>query len=251
MRPALCTVALNKQLAVPLYDQLKTILLEDIKTGRLAPNDRLPPEHAIAGQYAVSRATVRQALNELASAGFLRRLQGRGTFVADLRLEQGPRELTSFTDEMLKRGLRPTSKVLQRDVVKAEGVLAGKMKLKEGSDVFRLKRLRLAEGEAMGIQTAYVPSDLAPNLFEDDFERASLYEVFRRRYGLVPARALETHCATLLGTGEAELLEVAEGSPGLAVERLTFLNSERVLEAVYSVMRGDRYRITLELFNKG
>src|SRR5215813_15372369 len=126
-------ITLSKDLPIPLYHQLKTLLLEQIRTGEIKPNDRLPAEDDLAATHGVSKATVRQALNELAVAGVLRREQGRGTFVAEPKLAQGPREMTSFTDEMRSRGFHPTSKVLKQEVIKAEADVAEKLRLPEGS----------------------------------------------------------------------------------------------------------------------
>jgi GntR family transcriptional regulator len=241
------SISLSKDLPVPLYYQLKTILLEQIRTGQMKPNDRLPAEDELAATYGVSKATVRQALNELAVAGVLRREQGRGTFVAEPKLAQGPRELASFTEEMNKLGFQPTSKVLTQDVIEAEADVAEKLKIEEGAPVVRLKRLRIADGKPMGIQTAYIPVYLAPGLAEEDFAQASLYSVLERKYGLQPVRAQETYFAVLLEQDEARLLKVAATSPGIAAERITYLASGRTLELVYSIMRGDRYKIVLDL----
>jgi GntR family transcriptional regulator, N-acetylglucosamine utilization regulator len=241
------TIALRKDLPIPLYHQLKTVLLEKIRAGEMNPNERLPAEDDLAANYGVSKATVRQALNELAVAGVLRREQGRGTFVTEPKLTQGPRELTSFSAEMHKRGLSPTSKVIKQDIVKAEADVAEKLQIAQGSRVLRLKRLRLADGEPMGIQTAYITLELAPRLIEENFASASLYEVLERKHGLSPVRAQETHFAVLLEPDEAKLLKVPINSPGLAAERVAYLATGYPLELVYSIMRGDRYKIVLDL----
>ncbi len=240
-------ITLSKDLPIPLYHQLKTLLLEQIRAGAMKPNDRLPAEDELAATHGVSKATVRQALNELAVAGVLRREQGRGTFVAEPKLAQGPREMTSFTDEMRSRGFHPTSKVLKQDVTKAEAGVAEKLQITEGSQVMRLKRLRLADDEPMGIQTAYISLALAPQLAEEDFTDVSLYEVLDRKYGLWPARAKETYVATLLDRAEAKLLKVAAATPALSAERVSYLTSGQPLEVTYSIMRGDRYQIVLDL----
>ena len=238
---------LNKELPIPLYYQLKTILLDRMKTGEWKANDRLPAEDELAATYGVSKATVRQALSELEIAGIVRREQGRGTFVAEPKFEQGPRELTSFSEEMQKHGLRSSSRVLSQQIIKAETDVAEKLGLEEGSPVFQLKRLRLADGEPMGMQTACIPVALAPNLVREDFESASLYDILENKYGLIPFYARETHFAVLLDEEEAELLKADVGSAGLAAERVTFLSDRRPFELVYSVMRGDRYKIILDL----
>jgi GntR family transcriptional regulator len=183
----------------------------------------------------------------LAIAGVLRREQGRGTFVAEPKLAQGPREMTSFTDEMRSRGLLPTSKVLKQDVIKAEADVAEKLQIAEGGQVMMLKRLRLADGEPMGIQTAYISLSLAPQLAQEDFNDASLYAALERKYGLWPARAQESYVAVLLDRADAKLLKVAVASPALSAERVSYLTSGQPLELTYSIMRGDRYKIVLDL----
>jgi GntR family transcriptional regulator len=110
-----------------------------------------------------------------------------------------------------------------------------------------LKRLRLAGAEPMGIQTAYIPLDLAPDLVAEPLENGSLYQILQSKYSLSPVNALETYFAVLLEGDQARLLSVPEGSPGLAAERISYLSGGRPLEFTTSVMRGDRYRIKLEL----
>lgn|SRR5574340_1277516 len=241
---------LDKRLPTPLYHQLKGALLEAIQSGHWKPGDQIPTEAALAETYAVSKITVREALRELAAMGFVRREQGRGTFVARARLEQGPRELTSFTEEMRRHGYRPSSRVLSRDSIVASGRIAQRLDLAAGRPVLRLRRLRLADSEPMAVQTAYVPLDLAPRLAQRSFASHSLYEILRRVYGLAPARAREIHCAIAADKETAELLNVAEGSPAMATERVSFLAGGRPLELVESVMRGDRYHIVLELVSE-
>ena len=239
--------SLNKDLPIPLYYQLKSVLIEQIKAGALKAHDRLPAEDDLAAHYGISKATVRQALGELAVIGLVRREQGRGTFVAEPKIELGPRDLTSFTQEMNGNGLKPSSKVLKQQVIKAEGEIAERLSLSQGSNVFELKRLRLAQSEPMGIQTAYVALRLVPNLPDENFESVSLYKVLERKYGIVASHAKELHYAVLLDRQQSKLLRVPSGSPGLAGERVTFLPGGEPFELVYSVMRGDRYRIILEL----
>jgi GntR family transcriptional regulator len=240
-------VQLDKGLPVPLYHQLKTVLLESLRKGDLKPNDQLPTEDELGAQFGVSKATVRQALRDLAQSGHVRREQGRGTFVAEQRVQFGPRQLSSFTEEMRQVGLDSESKVLEQSVVLADAELADKLQIAEGADVFRLKRLRLTGGEPMGVQTAYIPCAVAPGLLEIDFSSASLYDTMEKRYGLVLDHAAQTHFALAVSPEDAVLLGVPEGSPALGGERLSFLQGGRPLEVTRSVMRGDRYQIQLKL----
>jgi GntR family transcriptional regulator len=238
---------LDRELPVPLYHQLKSLLLRRIEVGELKPNARIETEDQLAAAYGVSKATVRQALGELVHGGYLRREQGRGTFVAEPRLDQGPTELTSFTDDMRRRGFDARSVVLGSAVVSADAPTAAKLGLETGARVFRLERLRTGDGEPLAIQTAHIPLELAPGIADEEFAQSSLYQVLERRFGLVPVSAHERHWAALIERPQARLLEVKAGSAGLCAERVALLRDGRPLEYTASVMRADRYQITLDL----
>jgi GntR family transcriptional regulator len=137
--------------------------------------------------------------------------------------------------------------VLEQGVVGATPDIAERLELDEEEPVFRLYRLRLADGEPMGLQTAYVPMRLAPGIDELPFADASLYEVLASRYSLHPVGARESHQAVPVPEDAAPLLRVPAGSPALAAERLASLANGRPLELVHSIMRGDRYKIVLDL----
>ena len=238
---------LKRGAALPLYQQLKTAILREIQDGRWRPGERLPTEDALIKRFHVSKITVRQALRELAEMGYIRREQGRGTFVLHPPLEEGPRALTSFTGEMRGHGRVATSKVIAQDVVAVPPDIASRLEIAPGAQVFRLQRLRLADGEPMGLQTAYIPMALVPGIDLMSFIDASLYEVLASRYSLRPASAREAHRAVPVPEDAATLLRVPAGSPALSAERLTTLADGRPLEYVHSIMRGDRYKIVLDL----
>jgi len=239
--------SLDKNSPIPLYYQLRALLERQIHAGTWKPNDRIPPEDELALRYGVSKITVREALKLLSAAGLVRREQGRGTFVNAPRLTQGPRALTCFTGEMKQSGLRAYSRVLEASVISCGADLAAHLRIQSGEQVFCLKRVRYANDEAMGIQTACLPLNLVPGIQAEDFTTGSLYQVVQRRYGLKPAGARETHFAVALEADDARELGVKAGAPALAAERLTVLADGRPLEYVVSIMRGDRYRIILNL----
>jgi GntR family transcriptional regulator len=238
---------LDRGAPTPLYHQVKTLLLRDIESGRFRAGEQLPTEDALSTQFQVSKITIRQALRELSSLGYVRREQGRGTFVQRPPVEQGPRELTSFSDEMRRHGMVASSRILERGPIAASAELASELGLNPGDEVFRLRRLRLADGEPMGVQTTFLALPLVPGIDAEPFGATSLYEVLRTRYGLNPNRARETHRAVAIAPDVAALLRVPAGSPGMAAERVAYLADGRPLEYVESIMRGDRYKVVLEL----
>jgi GntR family transcriptional regulator len=242
--------ALDKNLPLPLYHQLKNILLTGIESGEWEPGQQLPTETRLSERFGVSKITVRQALRDLVDLGYIRREQGRGTFVAKVKLSQGPRELTSFSEEMRRHNLPSQTKVLEQTTQGADAAAAEALHIAGGEPVLVLKRLRMAAGEPMGIQTAQIPAALVPGLAGENLENVSLYEILQSRYGLHPAHARETHFAVLVEPDQAIRLGVEPHSAALAATRVSYLADGRPLELVHSILRGDRYRIVLDLVSK-
>ena len=239
---------LNKHIPIPLYHQLKDVILKGILAGDWKPDERLPTEDALADRYHVSKITVRQALRDLASLGYVRREQGRGTFVQLPHLEQGPRELTSFTEDMRRRGSQPMSRVLEQAILSATADLATRLRIRPHEPVFQLRRVRLADKEPMALQTAHIPMTLVPGIDRISFAGdVSLYDVLQSRYNLRAAGGKETHVAALVRPEEAELLGVPAHTAAMRTERVTYLANMRPLEVAQAITRGDRYKIELDL----
>lgn len=231
---------------VALYYQLAEAIRNQIETGQLRPGDQLPSEDELCRLFQVSRTTVRAALNMLTFEGLIHREQGRGTYVAEPKFEQAPPRLLSFSEEMRERGLKPGSRVLAVEKIPATEQIAEKLNIKCGDFVIAIKRLRLANNEPMGLQTAYIPFALCPNLINEDLSQ-SLYSLLIEKYRISLYAAKDTYYATILNTEEANLLKVPPGSPAFVVERVTMTVERKPVEYVRSLMRGDRYKISLWL----
>lgn len=241
----------NRNSPTPLYSQLRDILYLKIKNGEWKVGEKIPSESELCAQFNVSKTTVRQAIGLLTREGLLRKEQGRGTFVAEPKIEQGPLRLTSFTEEMRSRGLTPSSVVIEKCIIKAPPEITEALELGKEDKVILLKRLRLANGEPMGIQSAYIPYELCPGLLDKDIDLSkSLYEVLERQFGIFPDWAREYHQAISVEEPEASMLKVPIHSPCWLSVRTTYDSSGRPIEFVKSIMRGDRYTIALYLVRR-
>ena len=240
---------LDKDLPVPLYHQLQGVLKAEIESGRWRPGQQIPTESQLVEDFGVSKITVRQALQGLVDLGYIRREHGRGTFVSKRKFDEGPRELTSFSEEMRGHSLEAASRVLSQKVAAAEEHVATALGIPLGSEVLVLKRLRLANGEPLTVQTAHIPAALVPGLELDQV--ASLYEVLQTRYHLYAARARETYVAATADRSVRKLLRIPHGAAVFQVERITFLPNDKPFEFVQSTIRGDRYSIVLDLVKRG
>ncbi len=231
---------------MPLYYMIKSRLLEAIESGQLKPGDRVPSERELTSQFAVSRMTARQALTELESQGYLYRIQGKGTFVSTPKLEQPLLQLTSFTEDMRRRGLEPGARVLSAGAVEAGRKVARALGIAENALVIHFKRLRLAAGVPMALENSHVAVERFPGLMGSDLTNRSLYQLFEE-YGIRLSRATQSMEAVAANAYEAEILNVREGAPLLMLERVSLDQNDQPVEYVKSLYRGDRYRFTTEL----
>lgn len=224
----------------PLYLQLQRVLRSAIENQILAPDEALPPERDLAEAYKVSRVTVRKALDGLVHARLLTRRQGAGTFVA-ARVEKNFATISSFTEDMLSRGRQPHSEWISRSegtVMPEEALAFG---LGPGTPVFRLVRIRYADGESMALEHATVPKDSLPSL---EAVGESLYDALGPAR---PVRVLQRLRAVLFTPEQAELLGIDPSTPGLEIERRGFAADGRTVEFTKSYYRGDAYDFVAEL----
>jgi GntR family transcriptional regulator len=234
---------------IPLYHQLKVNLAEQIERGVLKPGDKVPSEAELGEQFQISRTTVRQALGELVNQGLLTRIQGRGTFVAQPRIQQRLSQLTGFTQDMHSRGKQPAAKILALQAAQATPEQAAALHLAPGERVVLLKRLRLADELPMAVETSCLRWDVAAPLLAEPFADRSLYAWLREQRGVIPTRARQQMEAIGCPQAEARLLALRKGSPVLHIHRASFDQFGRPFEAVESYYRGDCYLFQVELTN--
>lgn len=241
--------ALAAGAAGPLYLRLKALIQAAIQEGNLNANDALPSEREIASMLDISRVTVRKALAELVEDGVLTQKRGSGTFVTGTtpRVEQRLSRLTSFTEDMLARGLTPSVKWLQKIVAAPSPEEAMVLGLSTGERVVRLRRLRLANDKPMALEQAVVPARLfaAPESIGN-----SLYAALEAA-GVRPVRALQRLSAESLQGEDAAALSVPVGSPALYIERISYLADGRPVEFTKCHYRGDAYDFVVELTTSG
>ncbi|NPV70110.1 MAG: phosphonate metabolism transcriptional regulator PhnF [Firmicutes bacterium] len=240
-------MAVNPDIPIPLYYQIKETIREAIAGGRFKPGDQLPPETDLTTQYGVSRMTVRQAVLELVNEGLLYRKRGKGTFVAEPKITQGLSGLTSFTEDMEKRGLRPSGRVLTVKEARADQDIAALLGIDVGAPVARLERLRLADDEPMALEVSYVPLPRFQWVLSEDLNGKSLYRLFAEKSGIELDRARQTIEVVVANKHEAGLLEVDQGTPLLKMKRVTYDRKGEPVEAVKSVYRADRYKFVMDL----
>jgi GntR family transcriptional regulator len=221
---------------VPRYYEIEQAMRA--RAAGLRPGDVMPSDAELCEEFGVSRQTARNAMQRLQQEGLVQRLPGRGTFVAERPIHRQAGSLISFTDEMRRKGRRPSSRVLRSGLVRGRSDAS---KALGEDEVFEIVRLRLADDEPIAIEASAFPAELADTLRAADLETGSLFDA------LVGAGRVPTAGRADLRAGAATAddapLDVAEGAPLLIERRLIFDQSGRPLELTESRYAADRYSL--------
>lgn len=228
----------------PIFVQISDTLRQQIERGAFQVGDVIPSEREYATQLKVSRMTVRAALDKLVNEGLLVRRPGHGTIVAAAKISR-PLGFMSFSQDMRLRGAQPSSRVVRCTAEVADSAVAAQLDLPVGARVVLLERVRMADGEPLAVERAYLPFDRFGGLLEIDWTRESLYAVLERDFGCAPSRSDETVEAVLVSAADARLLGVERNSPALYARRITRDDRGTPIESTDTLYRGDRYRMVL------
>jgi GntR family transcriptional regulator len=205
----------------------------------------IPSERQLTTDLGVSRLTVRAAIDELAREGYLVRRHGSGTYVQRPKIAQ-ELTMTSFTEDMRRRGMVPGSRTLSMTSTLAGARLGRSLQVSPSERILAIERLRLADGETMAIERLYVPEAVVPGLTQTDLD-GSFYELLNTRYGITIVSGTQAIEPTVTTEEESAALGVPLHSPAFLFERSSRDERERTVEFVRSVYRGDRYRIVTDL----
>ena len=238
---------LSRDGATPLHAQITEALRLQIKRSELKAGESFPSERELAERYAVSRMTVRQALRHLRQENLIYHERGVGTFVANRKLDVHTRNLNGFSEEMVSRGLVPSSRVLRLKRETADEQMTKDLDLRAGADVFHLERLRLADDEPMAFESTFLPAVICPELDKIDLAKHSLYQVLADNYNVQMHHAAESLEAAAATKFVAKQLGIKIGAPVLVVHRVVYTESNHPIESAHTTYRADRYRATFSL----
>lgn len=216
-------------------------VLDEIRSGRYRPGDKLPPERELASALAVSRSTLRLAFHDLQRAGLIARRPGRGggTFVAAPKVERDLGQFAGLGEYIRRQGLTASARVISVSLRGADDEHAKALNIATGDAVIEIERVRLANGEPIALERSVFPAERFPGLAEQPLG-GSLFDLLREHYGVVPAHAVERIDPIAVAEPDAALLGVSPGTPLLAVQRVTYSAGDIPVEYAHDLFRGDR-----------
>jgi len=232
---------------LPLYAQVENVIMERISDGSLPAGNRLPSEDSLVQEYAVSRATIRAAIQSLVQRGLVEIRRGKGAFVTHPKMTQELTELTGFVEDMQALGRQPTAKVLDRQIVAASQLVARRLALSQGAPVVRIQRVRLADRVPLSFDETYLPKELGEKVMSDNLNTEPIFSLLEQKYNtpLVEAEyQLEAVCADAT---VARALRIGVGSAIFLIERTSYSIGHRPVDYEKLHYRGDRIRFVTRL----
>ncbi|MDR7947555.1 GntR family transcriptional regulator [Achromobacter aegrifaciens] len=237
----------NEAEYAPLYARVEMALAAEISSGSLSPGDRLPTEDQLIERFAVSRSTVRKAVENLVARGLAEIRRGKGTFVTEPKLMQPLTALSGFVEDMTALGRRATARLLDKRPVPATEDVARQLGVARGALVYRIERVRLADGVAMSFDETYLPLDVGEKVASNDLEAEPIFDLLELRYDLPLIEAEYQLEAVTADERVAQALGVATGSPIFLIERTSYTERQRPVDYEKLYYRGDLIRFSTRL----
>lgn len=232
--------------AVALHHQIKEDLFLHLRSERFTPGLALPSEESLCEHYGVSRGTLRRAIADLVSEGYLERYRGRGTFVSRPKLESGV--VGAYNRfHVVGPALDPGGRVLFCRRIRAAKDVAAMLDVAPGVPLWMLERVRFTNRQPVSLQTSFLPHNLCPGLARHNLAEHHLIDVLRDAYGVHVASAVEYVEPTLADGHAARHLGVRVRTPLFQIERTTYTAVGVIVEYRRAVLRGDVYRYRVEL----
>jgi len=240
-------MGIDKLGVIPIYHQLAEILRENILQGKMNMDNPIPSETELAEKYQISRGTVRQALQLLTQEKLIERFPGRGSFVAQPRLEHDVSKAIGFFSQIaMDAGRRPAAKIISQEITKAPEIVAQKLHIKPGDEILHVKRIRYVDDEPWATESTYFSNPVRDLLKNEDLTQ-SIYGLLQDKFELSISHSHNLISSTTADENFSDLLRISLGDAVFAVERTVYLNNNLPFEFATDVYRGDRITLKLDM----
>lgn len=240
---------IDKSTPVPLYFQLKMLILEEIKSGCYKMDDLIPTEKELSDTFHISRTTVRQAVTELVQEGWLYRIKSKGTYVSQPKITQDfIKKVESFNDQILRAGMTPSTEVLDLKVIKAADTVATNLELKKNDSVIYLHRKRLANKEPIVTIETFLPYADCSFILSHDLQKERLYSILNEQNATGIFRVKRIVEALEANASDKKYLEIAIGKPIQHFTSIGYNGCGKPIEFSLARYRGDRNSFEITVF---
>ena len=243
---------INKYSSIPLYTQLKNLIIDKIEKGEYAEDSKIPSEQELCDKYDISRPTVRQAISELTNNGYLHKEKGRGTFVSKSKSSIDIKNYSGFTDSILDSQEPSNRNIIDIKLTtpSEDNKLTEIFKVPSNSvshtEFARIKYISTHEKEVFSLNVSYLPISLFPNIVEDINAKKPSYDILKGKYPLLPAKTKSTLEVIYTEQSDAQYIQVQSGYPLIKIDTVLLSKSGQVVEYIVSKYRADKCRLIFE-----
>jgi GntR family transcriptional regulator len=232
---------------IPLYGKVEEVLASEITRGDLRPGDRLPSEDELSSRFAVSKITIRRAVQNLIQRGVVEIRRGLGTFVLAPRISQELTKLTGFVEDMDVHGRKASARVLSQGVVTANQIVAQHLGVSVGTRVMRIERVRLADAVPLSFDETYLPLEIGQKIIRNNLRVKPIFTLLEEKYGIPLTEAEYKLEAAAASEHVAEALGIPAGSPIFRIERTSYTKGDQPIDYETLSYRGDLIRFVTRL----
>jgi DNA-binding GntR family transcriptional regulator len=241
---------INKYSDIPLYCQLKNLIIKKIEKGEYPEDSKIPSEQELCEVYNISRPTVRQAVTELTNNGYLFKEKGKGTFVSKSRATIDIKNYSGFTDSILDSQEPGERNIISLEIVQSSNY----PKLEEVFGILHSQRVDFAEVKYLTIQNkevfslnvSYIPLNLFPAIIDDIKSKKQSYDIMRGKYPLLPVKTKSSLEIIYTEQSDAHFLQVQPGQALIKIENMLFSKSAQVVEFIVAKYRADKCKLVFE-----
>lgn len=235
---------------IPLYYQIKEIIMQRISSGYYKSGDLIPPEELLAKEFSVSQGTVRRAMSDLVNTEVLYRRSGYGTIVKEKKLEYSVGKLYGFSEILKEKGFRPSSKVLKYEILNAEKAkVTEQLKLTKKARIYSISRVKFANEEPLSLEHFYLPYEKFPELTIEELNTSSLFYLLKNKYKIILVMSKEFLEPLVADDYEAQVLGIKKGAPAMMLESTLYIESDQPVMLSRDIIRGDRCKYIIKSNN--
>lgn len=236
---------IDRNSPIPLYYQLKNILLDKIRKGEWEVGELIPSENQLQTDYDVSRTTVRQTLSELVTEGYLIRKRGLGTFIAEPKVIYNPDKQFELNEYMQSQGIDLKWRFIDTEYVQADEVIANALQIREGAKVYRIRRLRIADQRTIGYHIAYITESVVKYVDESFLSEGPSLDYLQNYPVMSDVRIQRTIEASIANSLDIDWLDAAPNTAILQLNRILYGKDGSPIEYLHARFRGDRFKFQI------
>jgi GntR family transcriptional regulator len=236
--------------SLPLYAQVERALATEIERGDLPTGAQIPTEDQLIDRFGVSRITVRTAIRHLVQRGLVEIRRGKGTFVAQPKIDQDLTELRGFAEDMAAIGRSASSRLISSEIVPATSFVAAKLRVPEGSNVVQIRRVRLGDAQPLTLDVTWLPLQIGLGVMQHDLVANPIFPLLEEQFG-IPLKEANIVLDAIAADDElADILEIEPGSPIFRIERTSFNDRDEPIDYELLYYRADLIRFAMRLARK-